>query len=63
MSYTSLKEGLWESLPFYLKFSLLREEVIAHLGAHSGAVSAFLHAESAKKGSIFLLFFYAVPKW
>lgn len=44
MSYISLNEGLWENLPFYLKFSLLREEVIEHLGAHSGAVSAFLSA-------------------
>lgn len=61
MSYTSLKEGLWENLPFYLKFSLLREDVIIHLGAHSGAESALLNTcWISKKRSSFLLFFYTV---
>lgn len=60
MSYTSLHEVLWENLPFYLKISLFREEVITRLGACSLAVSAFLSACWISKKKEVISFYFSM---
>lgn len=64
MNYTSLNKGLWEEVPFHLKSSL-REKVIRHLEAHSGAVSALQSACWVSKNMEVISFFifYPVPNW
>lgn len=63
MNYTSLNEGLWEELPFHLKSSLLRDKVIRHLGAHSGAVSALQIACWVSKIWKLFLFSFLCTTW